>query len=293
MGEELDPPEFGTVAISIKPKNGDLVSDFSKNQILSKLKQYSISGINQKIIDLKLLYIEIDSNVYYNSSLVTAADSLKANIVNTLNTYSKSINLNKFGGRLKYSKLLKVIDDTDQAITSNITKIRMRRNLQVTINRFAQYELCFGNKFYVNLNGYNIKSTGFTIFGESGVLYLTDVPNSDQKTGILQIIKILDDSTVRVVVSSAGSIDYEKGEVNLSTINFESTVKPNNIVEVQVFPRSNDVVGLKDLYVSLDVSNSTINMVRDVISSGDEVSGVQFTRDFYSSSYPNGKIIRT
>jgi len=292
-GEELDPPEFGTVAISIKPKNGDLVSDFSKNQILSKLKQYSISGINQKIIDLKLLYIEIDSNVYYNSSLVTAADSLKANIVNTLNTYSKSINLNKFGGRLKYSKLLKVIDDTDQAITSNITKIRMRRNLQVTINRFAQYELCFGNKFYVNLNGYNIKSTGFTIFGESGVLYLTDVPNSDQKTGILQIIKILDDSTVRVVVSSAGSIDYEKGEVNLSTINFESTVKPNNIVEVQVFPRSNDVVGLKDLYVSLDVSNSTINMVRDVISSGDEVSGVQFTRDFYSSSYPNGKIIRT
>jgi len=292
-GEELDPPEFGTVAISIKPKNGDLVSDFSKNQILSQLKQYSISGINQKIVDLKLLYIEIDSNVYYNESLITTADTLKTNIINSLNTYSKSINLNKFGGRLKYSKLLKVIDDTDQAITSNITKIRVRRNLQVTIGRFAQYELCFGNRFYVDPNGYNIKSTGFTIFGQSGTLYLSDVPNSDLKTGILRIIKILDDDTIRVVVSSAGSVDYEKGEVNLSTINFESTVKPNNVVEVQIFPRSNDVVGLKDLYVSLNVSNSTINMVRDVISSGDEVSGVQFTRDFYSSSYPNGKIIRT
>ncbi|MBV22784.1 MAG: baseplate wedge protein [Euryarchaeota archaeon] len=292
-GEELDPPEFGTVAISIKPKNGDLVSDFSKNQILSKLKQYSISGINQKIIDLKLLYIEIDSNIYYNDSLVTTADTLKTNIINSLNTYSKSINLNKFGGRLKYSKLLKIIDDTDQAITSNITKIRIRRNLQVTTGRFAQYELCFGNRFYVDPNGYNIKSTGFSIFGQSGTLYLSDVPNSDLRTGILRIIKILDDDTIRVVVSSAGSIDYEKGEVNLSTINFESTVKENNIVEVQVFPRSNDVVGLKDLYVSLDVSNSTINMVRDVISSGDEVSGVQFTRDFYSSSYPNGQIIRT
>ena len=292
-GEELDPPEFGTVAISIKPKNGDLVSDFSKNQILSQLKQYSIAGINQKIVDLKLLYIEIDSNIYYNDSLVTTADTLKTNIINSLNTYSKSINLNKFGGRLKYSKLLKVIDDTDQAITSNITKIRVRRNLQVTIDKFAQYELCFGNRFYVDPNGYNIKSTGFSIFGQTGTLYLSDVPNSDLRTGILRIIKILDDDTIRVVVSSAGSIDYEKGEVNLSTINFESTVKPNNIVEVQVFPRSNDVVGLKDLYVSLDVSNSTINMVRDVISSGDEVSGVQFTRDFYSSSYPNGQIIRT
>ena len=72
-GEELDPPEFGTVAISIKPKNGNLVSDFSKNQILSGLKQYSISGINQKLIDLKLLFIEISTNVYYNDSLVSVS----------------------------------------------------------------------------------------------------------------------------------------------------------------------------------------------------------------------------
>ena len=292
-GEELDPPEFGTVAISIKPKNGDLVSDFSKNQILSKLKQYSISGINQKIIDLKLLYVELDSNVYYNDSRVSTADSLKTDVVNSLTTYSKSINLNKFGGRLKYSKLLKVIDDTNSAVTSNITKIRIRRNLQISVNQFAQYELCFGNKFYVNPNGYNIKSTGFTISGYSGTLYLSDTPNSDLKTGILRIIKILDDNTIRVINSSAGSIDYEKGEVNLSTVNFLSTTKPNNIIEIQAFPRSNDIVGLKDLYISLDVSNSTINMIRDVISSGDEISGVQFTRDFYSSSYPNGRIIRT
>tara|TARA_Y100001937_G_scaffold125265_1_gene191717 strand:+ start:591 stop:2495 length:1905 start_codon:yes stop_codon:yes gene_type:complete len=292
-GEELDPPEFGTVVISIKPKNGDLVSDFTKNQILSKLKQYSISGINQKIVDLKLLYVELDSNVYYDDSRISTAESLKTNVVNSLTTYSKSINLNKFGGRLKYSKLLKVIDDTDNAITSNITKIRIRRNLQISANQFAQYELCFGNKFYVDPNGFNIRSTGFTISGFSGTLYLSDTPNSDLKTGILKIIKILNDNSIRIINSSAGSIDYEKGEVNLSTINFLSTTKPNNIVEIQAFPESNDVVGLKDLYISLDISNSSINMTRDVISSGDEISGVQFTRDFYSSSYPNGRIIRT
>ena len=292
-GEELDPPEFGTVVISIKPKNGDLVSDFSKNQILSKLKQYTVSGINQKIVDLKILYVELDSNVYYNSSLVSTADLLKTKVVNSLTEYSKSINLNQFGGRLKYSKLLKVIDDTDSSITSNITKIRIRRNLQISVNQFAQYELCFGNKFYVDPNGFNIKSTGFSIFGNSSTLYLSDVPNADLKTGVLRIIKILGDGSILNVVSSAGSIDYEKGEVNISTINFVSTEKPNNVVEVQAFPRSNDVIGLKDLYVSLNIQNSAINMVRDVITSGDEISGVQFTRDFYSSSYPNGKIIRT
>ena len=291
-GEELDPPEFGTVAISIKPKNGNLVSDFSKNQILSGLKQYSISGINQKLIDLKLLYIEIVSNVYYNDSLTSNVNTLKTNIINSLTAYSKSINLNKFGGRLKYSKLLKTIDDTDQSITSNITQIIIRRDLNVAINQFAQYELCFGNKFYVDKSGFNIKSTGFTIFGQSGTLYFSDIPNSDLKTGILRIIKILDDGEIESVVSSAGSVDYEKGEINISTINFLSSVKPNNVIEIQAFPRSNDVVGLKDLYVDLNISNSSINMIRDVISSGDEVSGVQFVRDFYSSSYPNGEIIR-
>ena len=292
-GEELDPPEFGTVAISIKPKNGNLVSDFSKNQIISKLKQYTIAGINQKIIDLKILFIEIDSNIYYNNSQISTANQLKTEVVKSLTEYSKSINLNKFGGRLKYSKLLRVIDETNQAITSNITKIRIRRNLQVTINKFAQYELCFGNRFYVDPNGFNIKSTGFTIFGQSGILYLSDIPNSDLRTGVLRIIKILSDGSIQNVVSSAGSIDYIKGEVNLSTVNILTTTKPNNTIEVQAFPESNDVVGLKDLYVSLDISNSSINMVRDVISSGDEISGVQFTRDFYSSSYPNGQIIRT
>ena len=292
-GEELDPPEFGTVVISIKPKNGNLVSDFSKSEILSKLKQYTISGINQKIVDLKILYVELDSNVYYNNSAISTASELKTSVVNSLTQYSQSINLNKFGGRLKYSKLLRVIDETNQAITSNITKIRIRRNLNVSLNKFTQYELCFGNRFYIDPNGFNLKSTGFSILGQSGTLYLSDVPNPDLKTGVLRIIKILSDGSIKSVVSSAGSVDYIKGEVNISTVNILSTEKPNNIIEVQAFPESNDVVGLKDLYVSLDISNSSINMVRDVISSGDEVSGVQFTRDFYSSSYPNGQIFRT
>ena len=105
-------------------------------------------------------------------------------MINSLTKYSESVDLNKFGGRLKYSKLLKVIDDTSSAITSNITKIRIRRNLQISANQFAQYELCFGNKFYVDPHGYNIKSTGFTISGYSGTLYLSDTPNSDLKTGL-------------------------------------------------------------------------------------------------------------
>ena len=291
-GEELDPPEFGTVSISIKPKNGTFVSDFNKEQIKNKLKQYSISGINQKIIDLKILYVEIDSSIYYNYAQVSAIESLKTKIINSLTEYSNSVDLNSFGGRFKYSKVLQIIDNTDIAITSNITKVRIRRDLKAQINQFAQYELCFGNKFHINSGGFNIKSTGFKISSDSDTVYLTDVPNSDGKTGILSIVKPLSDGTTRIVAKSAGTVDYVKGEIKLGTINIISTSKENNIIEIQAFPESNDVLGLKDLYLNFSISKSTINMVRDVVSSGDEISGTLFARDYYTSSYSNGNLIR-
>jgi hypothetical protein len=291
-GEEMDPPEFGTVLISIKPKNGTYVSDFDKQQIINKLRQYSISGINQKIIDLKLLYVEIDSSIYYNYNQVSSVESLKTKVVNSLTEYSKSVDLNTFGGRFKYSKVLQIIDNTDIAITSNITRVRIRRDLKALINQFAQYELCFGNKFHINRDGFNIKSTGFKISGESDTVYLTDVPDSNGKTGILSIVKPLGDGSTRVVSKSAGTVDYIKGEINLGSINITSTSKENDIIEVQTIPESNDIVGLRDLYLNFSIEKSTINMVRDVIASGDEISGTLFTTDYYTSSYSNGNLIR-
>jgi len=291
-GEELDPPEFGNVQISIKPKNGEFVSDFNKSRILSQLKQYSVSGINQKIVDLKILYVELDSYVYYDDSKVSTADTLKSKLSNSITKYSNSIDVNQFGGRFRYSKLLRIIDSTDTAITSNITRVTIRRNLVALLNQFAQYELCFGNQFHVKKEGYNIKSTGFKISTESDTVYLTDIPNSDGKTGILSIVKKPFGENTQIISDFAGTVDYIKGEINLNTLNIISTSKPNNIIEIQAFPESNDVVGLRDLYLQLDVSKSKINMLKDVISSGDEVSGTVFRRDFYTSSYSNGSLIR-
>ena len=289
-GEELDPPEFGTVRISIKPKNGDFVSDFDKDFILSKLKSYSLTGINQKLVDIKILYVEIDSSVYYNSSQITNIDNLKTNITNSLQSYSDSVDLSKFGGRFKYSKVLNVIDDVDRSITSNITRVRVRRNLRALINQEAQYELCFGNKFHVNPAGFNIKSTGFKIINEPDIVYLTDIPNADGMKGVLSIVKPIEETGEnRVVIKSAGIVDYVKGEVILSTTLITETVVANDVIEIQAFPESNDVVGLKDLYLEFDVSKSTINMVRDTISSGEKISGVGFK---VTSSYSNGELKR-
>ena len=287
-GEELDPPQFGNVVISIKPRNGDYISDFDRNTILSKLKQYSLSGINQKIIDLKVLYVEIDSSIYYNSAQVSNINTLKTRVTETLNTFSTS-NINKFGGRFKYSKVCQTIDNVDDSITSNITKVIIRRNLKALINQSAQYELCFGNKFHVNSEGFNIKSTGFKITGSNEIYYFTDTPRDDTM-GVISIVKeSLEEGKNVVVIKSAGTVNYEKGEVIINTVHITSTIKPNNIIEIQAIPESNDVIGLSDLYLDFDVSNSRINMVKDTITSGEQISGIGYKT---TSSYLNGELKR-
>ena len=302
-GEELTPPQFGTVLISIKPKNGTFVSDFDKENILAKLKQYSVSGINTKIIDLKILYVEIESYIYYNESQVASASDLRTRVNNSLTKYSESVELNKFGGRFKYSKLLQVIDNTDGAITSNITRVRVRRDLKALVNQPAQYEICFGNRFHANQYGYNIKSTGFNILNEPDTVYFSDVPNPDGKTGVIAIVKPTTESGIEnqsnlslqpfVIVQSAGVVNYETGEITINTVTITSTILENDIIEIQAYPESNDVVGLKDLYVSFDISKSQINMVKDTIASGEDISGVVFTKNSYRSSYSNGSLTRS
>ena len=305
-GEELNPPQYGVVQISIKPTNGVYVSDFDKSQILSKLKQYSLSGIKQQIVDLQLLNVEISSYVYYNSSQVSSINDLKNSVVSSLNTYANSIDLNKFGGRFKYSKILQIIDNTDVSITSNITRVRMRRDLNVRPNQLVQYELCYGNTFHINPEGYNIKSTGFVLPTSTDVVYFTDIPikkssgNLDGSgMGILAIVKpnpnAGTDPTAlpyTIVVQAAGTINYTTGTILINAIDISSTILANDIIEIQAYPRSNDIVALNNLYIYFDVSKSSINMVNDVISSGQNISGTTFTSISSYSDAEDGQLTR-
>ena len=133
--------------ISVKPRNGSFLSQVTKDQISRELKQYSIAGIKPELVDLKYLYVETNSAVYYNTNSVFDASALRTKVFNTLTVYSQSTDINNFGGRFKYSKVVGLIDDTDRGVTSNITKIKIRRDLVPETGLFATYELCFGNAF--------------------------------------------------------------------------------------------------------------------------------------------------
>jgi hypothetical protein len=292
-GEDLNPPQYGRVFISIKPINGPFVSNQVKDNIENSLRRYSVAGIVPEIIDLKYLYIETDTTAYYNSNFVSDPNFIRDIIFSNIRKYADSNEMNKYGARFKYSKYLKVIDDSDVAVTSNITKIIMRRDLRVELNKFADYEICYGNEFHIkSMNGYNIKSSGFKIAGISDTLYFSDLPNSNGLTGNIFFFKLLSPTQPVVVKTNAGVIDYVKGEIRLSPLNINSTIKTSfnqSIIEISVIPKSNDVIGLQDLYLQLDINNSVLNMLSDEISSGSDISGSTYKS---TSSYTNGDLIR-
>jgi len=285
-GEEMSPPRFGKVFISVKPRNGDFLSDETKRELIQRLKSYAVAGIVPEFIDLKYLYVELNTTPYYNPSLNDDVNNLKTGVSNALTQYSRSIDVNKFGGRFKYSKAVSLIDSVDSSITSNITLVTIRRNLKAVLGQFAQYEVCYGNMFHTQESAYNVVSTGFTIEGVTGTVYLADEVINREK-GRIFFFTYTEGSTPNIVKKNAGSVDYMTGEVLIDTVNILSTVVANGVVEIQAIPHSNDIVGLRDLYVKFDMTNTTINMVQDLIASGENTSGSRFvhTHSYYTPTF--------
>ena len=294
-GEELIPPQYGKVFISIKPKTGDFLPNLIKENIRMKLKKYAVAGIVPEILDLKYLYIEVDSKIYYNSNLATTGAAVSSIVQNNANKYAESSELNKYGARFKYSKFLNIIDQSDSAITSNITTVNMRRDLRAALNTFAEYSIGFGNEFHIrSMDGYNIKSSAFKISGIADDVYISDIPNTNRENGSLFLFTLPSPTSTSptIVRRNVGTVNYEKGVITLNPINVLSgKIKDGQtIIELSICPVSNDVVGLQDLYLQLDISTSTFDTVVDEVSSGLDPAASNY---IVTSSYANGNLVRS
>ena len=279
--------------ISVKPENGIYLSEDIKENLVNSLKRYSVVGIVPEIVDLKYLYVETDSRVYYNTNITSSADGVRTTVINNIEQYSETKGIEYVWHRFKYSQFQKLLTKVIFSITSNITLVTMRRDLEPVLNSFTEYEICYGNRFHVKSElGYNIKSSGFRVSGINDTVYLGDLPSKDLKTGSIFLFKLDSDTQPVILKKGIGIIDYVKGEIKLNPINIISTSVTRSVplIEISTSPYSNDVIGYQDLYLQLDTSNSTVNMVSDNISSGNDVSGTNYT---VSSSYTNGSLIRS
>jgi hypothetical protein len=291
-GEELIPPQYGKVFISIKPRTGEFLPNLVKENIKRDLKKYAVAGIVPEILDLKYLYIEVTSKIYYNSNQATSSADVATAIQNNAINYAESTELNKYGARFKYSKFLKIIDESHESITSNITTVSMRRDVRAALNTLAEYQVGFGNQFHIQrMSGYNIRSSAFRVAGIPQNVYLGDIPNTNRQSGNLFLFSLgnpqAQDPTI--LRRNVGRIDYVKGVITLNPINIQSTQKVidgQSVIQIVAVPQSNDTIGLQDLYLQLDINSSLFEMVVDPIASGSDPSASTY---IVSSSYDSNR----
>tara|TARA_R100001460_G_scaffold50941_4_gene89479 strand:- start:4161 stop:6011 length:1851 start_codon:yes stop_codon:yes gene_type:complete len=270
-GEEAEPPQFGKVFLAIKPRNADKLSLSEKNSVLKKLRDFSVAAIQPTIIDPSVLYVDLNSFVYYNPNNTRRTPAeIKNLIIITLNALNASGEFNKFGGKFKYSKVQNIIDDAERSITSNITRITMRKNVTVDLNTRVNYSICYGNRINQQTStNPTILSSGFKIVGDDINTYFLN----DDGAGSLRLYYVKGTGEFEYIDGLWGSVDYDMGEIVINDLIIQSTSVTNNTLQIKATPKSNDLVSLRETYITMGIDNSVVTVVEDTISSGSNLSG--------------------
>ena len=262
-GEDASPPEYGKVKIVVKPRYATKLSAYTKNLISTDLKKYAVVSVTPEIVDPSITYVELNSNIYYNKSKTTLNESeLKAAVINSLTTYRGTSDLEKFNGRFKYSRIVGIIDATDESITSNETEIKLRKDFIPVLNTVTQYEICYQNVVKSGCSNPSVQSSGFVVAGyPSDIVYLAD----DQK-GNGYLYKIDPTTQSRFVLNAQqGTIDYGKGEVMLNRLNIIKGTYDDGRIELRVNPSNKDIYAYREAYLSLDLQSSVFLITQEAL----------------------------
>tara|TARA_B100000945_G_scaffold167337_1_gene134132 strand:+ start:2469 stop:4283 length:1815 start_codon:yes stop_codon:yes gene_type:complete len=262
-GEDASPPEYGKVKIVVKPSYATKLSAYTKNLISTDLKKYAVVSVTPEIVDPSITYVELNSNIYYNKSKTTLNESeLKAAVINSLTTYRSTSDLEKFNGRFKYSRIVGIIDATDESITSNETEIKLRKDFIPVLNTVTQYEICYQNVVKSGCSNPSVQSSGFVVAGyPSDIVYLAD----DQK-GNVYLYKIDPTTQNRFVLNAQqGTIDYGKGEVMLNRLNIIKGTYDDERIELRVSPTNKDIYAYREAYLSLDLQSSVFLITQEAL----------------------------
>lgn len=262
-GEDASPPEYGKVKIVIKPQYASALSQYTKNLISTDLKKYAVVSVTPEIVDPSIIYVELNSNVYYNKSLTTLNQSeIKAAVISALDGYRATSDLEKFNGRFKYSRIVGIIDATDPAITSNETDIKLRKDFIPVLNTITEYEICYQNVVKSGCSNPSVQSSGFVVADyPSDVVYLAD----DQK-GSIYLYKIDPTTQDRFVLNAQqGTIDYAKGEVMLNRLNIIKGSYSDERIELRVLPTNKDIYAYREAYLSMDLQSSVFLITQEAL----------------------------
>ena len=258
-GEEDDPPEYGVVKIVIKPKYSTFLTSFTKKELETKLKKYSVASVTPRIVDPSILYVEMTSKIYYDGTLTTLkTDKIKSLVIKNIEDYIQLSDTEKFNGKYRYSKFIGVIDDSDVSIKSNLTSIVMRKDFYPAINSKFYYEICYKNPFLVD-DLPVIQSTGFTVRE-----YPRDTVYIEDRSGKLVLYKLDSITGEKIVLRpNLGEVNYAKGEIRMYDLIILKGSFNDNKIEIRAKPAINDIVSTREMFLDVDITKSTFTIFQE------------------------------
>tara|TARA_B100000131_G_scaffold271207_1_gene271429 strand:- start:10946 stop:12751 length:1806 start_codon:yes stop_codon:yes gene_type:complete len=259
-GEEQVPPDYGKVFIAIKPTDASFLSAYTKNQIVNDLKKYSIGSIRPVLVDPSILYVELDSKIFFDGNKTELLpQQVAGNAAKGITEYLKTSQTEKFNGKFRYSKFVSVIDESDRAIKSNLTSVTLRKDFIAQLNSSTFYEICYQNEFATDCDNPVVSSTGFiTLEYPNYTTYLED------RSGKIVLYRLDPVSGDKIVLNdSLGDIDYAKGEIMLYDLTIIQGSFSDNRIELRVKPASNDVTVLREVYLDVDVAKSKFTATKE------------------------------
>ena len=276
-GEEADPPQYGKVFISIKPKSGETLTASTKEIIKNSiLRKKNIVSISPELVDPDFLYINVTTSVYYNPLQTEKnTDTLKTLISNVINKYDND-ELRKFGGMFRFSKMSRLIDASDNSITSNITNIRMSKVISPNFNSKAKYNILFNNPIFSSGTAEeSIKSSAFYVTSTDQPVYI-----DDDGLGNLRLFYYTGTNTKVFINKTLGTVNYTTGRLVINDFIILSAT--DNIITFNCVPDSNDVVSVRNQIVAINQNNTKISVIVDTVASGQFTGGTNY---IFSSSH--------
>ena len=259
-GEELDPPRYGKVFVSIDTTQGDGVSEALKEVYKRFLLERSPLTVYPEVISAEFLYAELISTVYFNINVSDATPGEIESVVrNAISSYNTTY-LNDFNKNLRVSRISRAIDDSHPAIVANDTEIRMIADFVPTVGLASTITVNFKNHLIIdhpltldedpNLHRPAIRTSSFTYNGKTAYV-------QDNGRGTLQILT----NTVSgftLLNEDVGTVNYVTGRVTITGINVSAF--SGNAIKIYARLEGRDIVGPKDRVLSIRNADVEINV---------------------------------
>ncbi len=256
-GEDAVPAEYGKIFIAIKPTSGFAYPEDKKQSLLNSIiRKRNIISLEAEIVEPDYIRVVPTIKAYYKSTDTSlSASALKSLILDAVESF-KTTYLNGFESDFRYSQFVRAIDDSDDSIIKNNTKVKLKYRLTPAFNTPTRTEILFANSLSQGDASNDVSAINSTDFLYRGIkTYI-----GDDGQGSLYYYRFSGDQKV-IIKNNIGTIDYTSGTLVIDAFDIQGISDSKTYVDVYAEIDSYDVRSVRNQILLLESEDITLDVI--------------------------------